>query len=329
MSLLGGDGNFDDGAEDISPEDVARAEAKAKRDQAEEDYVFDELMRAIPESDCVYWDSRLVDSIAFHRREFQAMPAILAIAAVCVTACGLFYRQFHAAGASCVFLPISYGFRRFLKEYPKTYSVTRFVKSYKQDNTLRLNCERLSDKAFQFLGQCGPGIKLHLDELETLTLLAAKYLAKFHGHLSTRGLIYLLPEVEAELRKRPDWEKPVACRSLSSDSLEKSELVLLLYETYLSAVDVLRIIDVIEKGSDLDLSVEKITVELASLLAAKCQGKLTLNHLTTITPEVAEALAKHEGDLFLNGLTTLSPEALKILRASPKIRLPSKFDKKP
>jgi len=62
---------------------------------------------------------------------------------------------------------------------------------------------------------------------------------------------------------------------------------------------------------------------------AKHEGELYLYGLTTITPDIAEALAKHEGELFLFGLTTITPEVLKTLRANPDIELPSKFDEKP
>ena len=41
--------------------------------------------------------------------------------------------------------------------------------------------------------------------------------------------------------------------------------------------------------------------------------------LRTITPEVAEALAKHEGKLWLNGLTELTPAAAKALAESPRV----------
>jgi hypothetical protein len=63
-------------------------------------------------------------------------------------------------------------------------------------------------------------------------------------------------------------------------------------------------------GSD-PLSFDGLTTlspEVAEALANH-KGQLDLNGLTTLSPEVAEALATHEGLLFLNGLTTLSPES--------------------
>jgi hypothetical protein len=74
--------------------------------------------------------------------------------------------------------------------------------------------------------------------------------------------------------------------------------------------------------------IKTLTVEQAEALA-KHEGELSLWRLTKITPEVAEALAEHEGELGLNGLTTITPEVLKILRASPHIRLRPEFDEKP
>ncbi len=69
-----------------------------------------------------------------------------------------------------------------------------------------------------------------------------------------------------------------------------------------------------------------ITPEVAEALAKYKYG-LFLNGLTTITPEVAEALAKYEGEyLYLSDLTTITPEALKILRANPDINVPLNFD---
>ena len=68
-----------------------------------------------------------------------------------------------------------------------------------------------------------------------------------------------------------------------------------------------------------------ITPDVAEALA-KHESYLSLYGLTTITPEVAEALAKFKGELSLGGLTTISPETLKILRANPAIDVPSEFD---
>ena len=74
--------------------------------------------------------------------------------------------------------------------------------------------------------------------------------------------------------------------------------------------------------------VRELTVEQAEELAKYedhlylVKGDLSLDGLTKITPEVAEALAKHEGGLSLNSLTKITPEALKMLRANPEIRLP-------
>lgn len=55
------------------------------------------------------------------------------------------------------------------------------------------------------------------------------------------------------------------------------------------------------------VGITTITPEVAKALA-KHEGELWFDGLTTITPEVAEALAKHKGGLALDGLTTLTPE---------------------
>jgi hypothetical protein len=296
-----------DGLEDISPEDIKRAEAKPKPVEGEKDCVFDELMRGIDESNSVYFDSRLLDSLAFHRRDFQVIPPLfvktlfvfLAIAAAISLPAG----RFDLAGFFFVALLFSLWFRNFLKQYPRKYSVDKFFNTYKQDGTLRLNSKRLSDAVFQFFGRYRGWVILHLDELETLTPQAAKLLADFHGPLSTSGLIFLLPEAEAELVKRSIWEKPVGCRRLCSDVLTRYELGLVIAQHYVSGRDMVKIVDAIDSGEDLRLSLPTITVELAELFVARCQGKWILDNLTTI-----------------------SPEARKILRENPNIQLPPDFE---
>ena len=55
-------------------------------------------------------------------------------------------------------------------------------------------------------------------------------------------------------------------------------------------------------------SVTELTVEQATEFAS-LDGDLELNHLSTLTPQVAELLARSNAAIELNGLTTLSPEA--------------------
>jgi hypothetical protein len=55
-------------------------------------------------------------------------------------------------------------------------------------------------------------------------------------------------------------------------------------------------------------SVTELTVEQATEFA-KLDGDLELNHLRTLSPQVAELLARSNAAIMLNGLTTLSPEA--------------------
>lgn len=289
-----------DGLEDISPEDIKRAEAKPKPVEGEEeDCVFDEIMRGLSESNSVYFDSRLLDSLAFHRRDFQVILAVFALMLFVSLAIGLGAGRFGLAGVFFVMLLLSLWFRNFLKEYPKKYSVDKFVNTYKQDDTLRLNSKRLSDAVFQFFGRYRGWVELHFDELETVTPRAAKLLADFHGPLSTSGLIFLLPEAEAELFKRGIWGKPVGCRQLCSDNLTRYELGLVISQPYLSGHDMVKIVDAINSGGDLRLSLPRITEWLAVLFVVKCQGKWILDDLTTI-----------------------SPEALEILRENPNIQLP-------
>lgn len=54
---------------------------------------------------------------------------------------------------------------------------------------------------------------------------------------------------------------------------------------------------------------QQLTVEQAQRLARDKSGRLLLDGLKSLSPEVAAELAKHEGWLSLNGLTTISDEA--------------------
>jgi mono/diheme cytochrome c family protein len=53
----------------------------------------------------------------------------------------------------------------------------------------------------------------------------------------------------------------------------------------------------------------QLSVETAQRLAKENSGRLSLDELKTLSPEVAKVLAKHEGWLSLNGLTEISDEA--------------------
>jgi hypothetical protein len=65
--------------------------------------------------------------------------------------------------------------------------------------------------------------------------------------------------------------------------------------------------------------------EVAEALA-RCEYNLCLDGVTTLTPEVAETLARHKGGvLSLRGLTTLSDKAAETLRANKDIVLPDQF----
>ncbi|MFT5042779.1 MAG: hypothetical protein ACI8TX_003772, partial [Hyphomicrobiaceae bacterium] len=61
--------------------------------------------------------------------------------------------------------------------------------------------------------------------------------------------------------------------------------------------------------------IKQLTVEEAKLLAQDKSGRLLLDGLTTLSPEVATELARHEGWLSLGGLTTVSDEASEALGA--------------
>jgi len=62
-------------------------------------------------------------------------------------------------------------------------------------------------------------------------------------------------------------------------------------------------------------SLQQLTVEDAHKLADDKSGRLLLNGLKTISPEVAKELARHEGWLSLGGLATLSDETAEALVA--------------
>ena len=64
----------------------------------------------------------------------------------------------------------------------------------------------------------------------------------------------------------------------------------------------------IAPGEETD-RIKTLTVKEATRLAQQKSGRLLLNGLKTISPEVAKALAQHKGWLSLNGLTTISDEA--------------------
>jgi hypothetical protein len=66
-------------------------------------------------------------------------------------------------------------------------------------------------------------------------------------------------------------------------------------------------------GYNLSLNgLTSLSAEAAQALA-KDKGELSLNGLTSLSAEAAQALAKHEGGLSLNGLTSLSAEAAQAL----------------
>ena len=66
-------------------------------------------------------------------------------------------------------------------------------------------------------------------------------------------------------------------------------------------------------GLSLD-GLSTLSTEVAEALA-DCQGEafLSLDGLTTLTPEAAEALAPYEGNISPYGLKTLSPKAVEAL----------------
>ena len=55
--------------------------------------------------------------------------------------------------------------------------------------------------------------------------------------------------------------------------------------------------------------IKTLTVEEATRLAQQKNGRLLLDGLKSLSPEVATELAQHEGWLSLNGLTSISDEA--------------------
>jgi ABC-type amino acid transport substrate-binding protein len=76
-----------------------------------------------------------------------------------------------------------------------------------------------------------------------------------------------------------------------------------------------------------DLSLNGLTSidkDIAQELA-KLKGWLYLNGLTSIDKDIAQELAKFEGWLFLDGLTSIDKDVLKILKSNPKIGLPEKY----
>jgi hypothetical protein len=75
-------------------------------------------------------------------------------------------------------------------------------------------------------------------------------------------------------------------------------------------------------GQDLPEDTNEIatlTVEQAEALLMQHPYLLSLNGLTSMTPEVAEVLAKHKGCWCLDGLTQITPEVAAILRSNDKI----------
>ncbi len=127
-----------------------------------------------------------------------------------------------------------------------------------------------------------------------LTPALARELARYRGRLSIAGLRgELSPEAAAALQayRGPsiDLSGPAIDRLSPETAAELAKIPVKL---------------------DLPLRVLD-SVPLAKKLAG--QSSLSLNDLTVLSDEAAQALARHERDLSLNGLTTLSAEAAKAL----------------
>jgi hypothetical protein len=127
-----------------------------------------------------------------------------------------------------------------------------------------------------------------------LTPALARELARYRGRLSIAGLRgELAPEAAAALQayRGPsiDLSGPAIDRLSPETAAELAKIPVKL---------------------DLPLRVLD-SVPLAKKLAG--QSSLSLNDLTVLSDEAAQALARHERDLSLNGLTTLSAEAAKAL----------------
>ncbi len=142
---------------------------------------------------------------------------------------------------------------------------------------------------------------LLLDGLTTLTPNVAYILALHKGDLSLDGLTTLTPDAAANL------------------ALHKGDLTL-------NGLTEITSVPLVEKlGHRLQSkNLVEISEEVAlSLESIKGEGYLSLDGLTTLTPNVANALARHKGRLSLNGLTEITsvPLAEKLAEQSDFVDL--------
>lgn len=150
-----------------------------------------------------------------------------------------------------------------------------------------LTFERARQLVQQTESQSRFGI-LQLSKTLEITLDVAEELAKFRGELLILGLESLPPDIAVALSK--SQAARVWLHSITSVSAESAQAL----------VD-LRGHLVLTSLSELE------SVSLAEKLAAR-PGALSFPYLTSVSPEIAAALAKTEKSLTLAGLTDVAPE---------------------
>ena len=170
--------------------------------------------------------------------------------------------------------------------------------------------------------------ELALDGLTTLTPEVAEALAKHKGGLSLNGLTSLTPEA-AEVLAKTDSNLSLDGLTMLSDEAAEA---LSQYKGRLSLNGLTMLSDEAAKALAKckgHLYLDGLTTLTNAELAAKLAPRQTkvktffvakpFKNLTTLSPKAAEALAQHSsGHLHLDGLTTLSYEVAKALaKAKP------------
>ena len=146
---------------------------------------------------------------------------------------------------------------------------------------------------------------LSLNGLTYLSSGLAESLAKHENALSLDGLATLSPDVAERLARHPGG---LSLKGLTSLSTELAE-AFIVEEITSEEIPVWAIPDPFQgEGVRMMREQEK---------RPRRYGYLSLGGLTSLSPEVAEILAKREGQLFLVGITTLSPELALALAKKP------------
>lgn len=173
----------------------------------------------------------------------------------------------------------------------------------------------LSDVAAQCLGKY-KGEWLSLDNLETLSDVAADYLSRGKGYLSLYSLRTISDSVAASLSQRAGRLGLGGLRCLTdraAECLGKHSGGLTLWG--LTSLSDEAVESLSHTTGDLHLDGLTTLSDLAAVSLSRHKGELGLNGLTTLSDCAAKSLCKHAGNLGLRGLTSLQDKAAEYLGA--------------